>query len=442
MSSKAESQQFRSDLEAESLSSHIWERLIWTCHSAFFITLVISAAVALTNSAATWSDRSVLLGLTFSLIAWFLAGTMAGLFSRQPLPSTLVYFVLGLSALGALMAFHTIYILVAFGLAWQMMLFLPTRWAVLGMLTFTVTITLVIAAVEGGLTDTGRSIGLPMFSAIAMIYFVGTIMNQSRERQRLIEDLQSTRAELASSERQAGVLEERQRLAREIHDTLAQGFTSIVMHMETAESLVPSGSSEVHKHIDQVRRTARESLAEARRLVWALQPPALEGVSLPDAIGRLAQNWANESGITVSTAVTGAWRPQHPEMEVTMLRAAQEALANIRKHAQASQVTVTLSYMEDVLVLDVQDDGVGFDPTQKQEIPDDQVNGGFGLKAMRQRVEQLRGRVFVESTPGEGTTLVAEIPIVLGVMNGHDDSGDGRAYIVPEEETRERSAHD
>ena len=167
---------------------------------------------------------------------------------------------------------------------------------------------------------------------------------------------------LVEQGRQIGALEERQRLAREIHDTLAQGFASIVMHLEAAEQALPAQPETALDHLDGARRTAREGLAEARRVVWALRPEILEGTSLPEAIERIAQRWSEESGVAVSTDVTGTPRPLPTHTEATLIRAAQEALANVRKHARAQAVAITLSFMEDVVALDVRDDGMGFDP--------------------------------------------------------------------------------
>jgi signal transduction histidine kinase len=216
---------------------------------------------------------------------------------------------------------------------------------------------------------------------------------------------------LVEEGRQIGVLAERQRLAREIHDTLAQGFTSIVMHLEAAEQALPANHETALSHIDWARGTARESLAEARRVVWALRPDILEGASLPQAIEHLVGRWSEESGVTASADVTGTTRPLPTHAEATLLRATQEALANVRKHARARNVAVTLSYMMDMVALDVRDDGVGFDPAPRGN---GDVEGGFGLAAMRERVEQQGGRLIVESAPGEGATLVVELPIPQG----------------------------
>lgn len=220
---------------------------------------------------------------------------------------------------------------------------------------------------------------------------------------------------LVAQAQETAVLRERQRLAREIHDTLAQGFTSIVMHLEAAEQALPSDREITERHLDQARSTARDSLAQARRVVDDLRPEVLESTPFDQAIGRVVEQWATRSGVAAEFKVTGEIRPLHPQVEVTLLRSSQEALANIRKHAQASTACVTLSYLGDTVILDVEDNGVGL--AQKATTPDGLTSSGFGLVAMRERVTQLGGELFVESEPGEGTTLSISLPLENGAPN-------------------------
>ena len=308
------------------------------------------------------------------------------------------------------MAIAPVYTMVSFALLWHVMMFVPMKWAIPGFLSLTGALTWSYSRGARSLDDLILEFIIPMMGVLATIAFVRAIIDQSKERHRLIGELQSTRSELALSERQAGILQERQRLANDIHDTLAQGFTSIVMQLEAAEGILTSDPNASHRHLDQARTTARESLGEARRLVWALRPPALDGASLPEALSRLASRWSEESGVAASAAFTGTPQPLSPEVEVTLLRASQEALANVRKHADASEVTLTLSYMSDLVILDVHDNGKGFVPADSLGPNNSRYGGGFGLEGMRQRVEQLRGRLSIESASGEGTTLVVEIP--------------------------------
>ncbi|HZA84746.1 MAG TPA: sensor histidine kinase, partial [Actinomycetes bacterium] len=238
--------------------------------------------------------------------------------------------------------------------------------------------------------------------------YMATVVRQSRERQQLIEQLQATRAELASAERQAGTLAERQRLARDLHDTLTQGFASVVLLLEAAEESLVTGRP-VDRHIEQALRSARDNLAESRRVVWALRPRPLAEQPLPQALGELTGRLAEETGLQAETVVTGTARPLPAEVEEALLRIVQEALANVRKHAAASRVTVTLSYLDDAVTLDVHDDGVGFDQAARVA-----AAGGLGLAAMGERVGALGGSMMIETAPGDGTTIAVEVPASAG----------------------------
>jgi signal transduction histidine kinase len=259
-----------------------------------------------------------------------------------------------------------------------------------------------------------------LFSRTLLITFVGlflrSVVRQAERRQRLVDELETARGETAAAERHAGVLEERQRLAREIHDTLAQGLSAIVVHLETAEQLLPADDSEVRTQVQRARAVARESLDETRRVMSALRPRLLERAELPEAMRRVGAEWGERIGVAIALTVTGAPTALHPEAEITLLRAVQESLANVRKHANAKRVTVTLSYMEDLVVLDVRDDGVGLSPDAAPAgSPSAMVRTSgemtrFGLVAMRERVEQLGGWLTIESEPGEGTTVTVALP--------------------------------
>ncbi|SDY48893.1 Signal transduction histidine kinase [Micromonospora pattaloongensis] len=218
-------------------------------------------------------------------------------------------------------------------------------------------------------------------------------------------------AQLLTQAREAGVLDERQRMAREIHDTLAQGLTGIITQLEAAEQ-TRDRSADWRRHVNNALALARESLTEARRSVRAVRPESLETARLPDALSELGARWSALHGVRADVHTTGAPRPLHPEIEVTLLRAAQEALANVARHAGASRVGLTLSYMADVVTLDVRDDGVGFDVAD-QPAPR-QPDGGYGLTAMRQRVTRVGGELTVESEPGGGTAVSASVPALPG----------------------------
>jgi signal transduction histidine kinase len=228
----------------------------------------------------------------------------------------------------------------------------------------------------------------------------------------MIAENTGLQAQLLTQAREAGAGDERQRMAREIHDTIAQGLTGIVTQLEAAQQT--SNDAERERRIDNAKRLARDSLAEARRSVQALRPQALENSRLPEALADEVARWSVTSGVTGDVETTGQARALHPEVEVTLLRVAQEALANVAKHADASRAGVTLSYMEDVVSLDVRDDGAGFAVTERNghlagETP---AAGGFGLIAMRQRVSRLAGQLEIESEPGAGTAVSASLPAI------------------------------
>jgi signal transduction histidine kinase len=261
----------------------------------------------------------------------------------------------------------------------------------------------------------------------AMLWFLAWFLwrsdNQDRERRQALADLNEANGRLVATiaenedlhrqliaqAREAGVAEERRRMAREIHDTLAQGLTGIVTQLQAAEQAAgrphadPTGW---RRHVAAATQLARDSLSEARRSVDALRPEPLERCRLSEALADVAERWATLNGIPVQAQTTGTARPIRPEIEFALLRAAQEALANVARHAHATRVGLTVSYMENEVALDVRDDGVGFDPAT---LPD---NGGFGLIAMRQRIADLSGTVEVESEPGGGTAISTCIPTV------------------------------
>jgi signal transduction histidine kinase len=239
-------------------------------------------------------------------------------------------------------------------------------------------------------------------SSVAFGTWVHRIIAQSAERAELIGRLEAAQAELAEVSRRAGTLAERQRLAGEIHDTLAQGLTSIVMLLQTAEPKIATDPDEASRHVGLATQTAREGLAEARAMVAALTPTHLEAGTLDEALRRLTDRIGAELAIGATFEVRGQARPLPAAVEVALLRVGQEALANVRKHAAAKNVHVALCYGGQATRLDVTDDGAGFDPAQ--------MNGGYGLRGMRGRILAAGGSFGVRARPGAGTALSVEVP--------------------------------
>ncbi|MET9765551.1 sensor histidine kinase [Streptomyces sp. NPDC006372] len=244
-----------------------------------------------------------------------------------------------------------------------------------------------------------------LFCLVTLVFSVAIgiwtirIIEQSQERAELIAELDASRHEVGRLSEAHGALAERERLAREIHDTLAQGFTSLVMLIQAVEAELDQDVAEARRHLRLMDATARQNLAEARALVAGGAPADLDGASLPDALDRLAARH------DATLAVTGPVRVLPAGPEVVALRACQEALANARKHAGSSAVVgVTLRYADDVLTVSVRDDGPGFDPAA--------VRGGYGLAGLRARAVEVGGTAEVRSAPGDGTVVTVRLPLV------------------------------
>jgi signal transduction histidine kinase len=391
----------------------VWEKWDWLWTAIFYLSAIVSAAFMLLDDNRAAPAWAALL-LTGVLLLWHWAGMRFayrdGADWNERTYARLIVILGDVLLWFVLVTLSPAYYILLFGLFGQVFRHLPIRYAIFA------AILLALGILFEQVSDSGASfspaeplvwvyliIGL---ACILLGVWVAAIIGQSTRRRELIEQLEAAQAELAAAERREGVLEERQRLAREIHDTLAQGFTSIVMNLEAAEQALPDDLPTLQKHLDQARGTARSSLDQARRVVQDLRPDLLEEQSLPPAIERTAERWEEETGIPVTTAITGAPSALHPDVEVTLLRAAQEALNNIRKHAQATAVQLTLSYMGDVVILDVQDNGLGLDGAEPSAL-----TGGYGLQAMRERAELCGGSLTLESDKGEGTTVVVSIPV-------------------------------
>jgi signal transduction histidine kinase len=359
---------------------------------------------------ASAGERWVVTGLAALIAAWHLG--FLRLWTDEQGPWLVLVYLAGLFGLWfVLTGIHPAFFSLLLALYPQTFRFLRLPLAVLAAVALSVLVVWRQVLVSGQplAESEGAIIGglLSVVFGYMFAFWITRIIDQSYERRRLIEQLEATRGELAAAEREGGRLAERQRLARDIHDTLAQGFVSIVLQLQAAEAELPADAAEARAHLERARRTARDNLAEARRLVWDLRPEALSAAPLGEALGRLAGRVAEETGMVATASVTGTPRPLSADAEVTLLRVTQEALANVTRHANAGRVAVTLSYMDDEAALDVRDDGAGFTPSADGHGP----NGGLGLRGMRERVEALGGRLAVESTPGRGTTIAVTVPV-------------------------------
>jgi signal transduction histidine kinase len=230
--------------------------------------------------------------------------------------------------------------------------------------------------------------------------WIHRIVSESQERAELIMELEESREEVGRLSREAGVAAERARLAAEIHDTLAQGFTSLVTLVQAAESELDRDTEKARKHLTLAARTARENLTEARALVAGLTPSALGTGSLDQAIRRQLERFAEETPVSVTYRADGDSVTLPTVLEVVLLRMVQESLTNVRKHSRATEVTITLHVKETCASMRVADNGAGFDPEQPAD--------GFGLRGMRNRAAEVGGRLSVQSG-SDGTTVELEV---------------------------------
>jgi signal transduction histidine kinase len=210
--------------------------------------------------------------------------------------------------------------------------------------------------------------------------------------------------QLLDQARTLGVRTERARLARDLHDTVAQGLVAVVTQLEAIDDTTLADDA-ARRRVDNAKALARQSLAEARRAVSALRPPALDDATLPEAIGVTLTAWGEVNHIATDLTVSGTPRPA--AADPALLRVVQEALSNAARHSGARRVAVSLDYLEDAVLLDVHDDGAGFCPDQARR---PSATGGHGLPSMAERLRLAGGTLAVESEPGAGCVVSAAVP--------------------------------
>jgi len=386
-------------------TDHVWRRWVENPYAFYYTPLAIATGVLLLVPGHRWGER-VTGVVTAALTAYWFHRWILHVRSeagRYALAHRLLLAFVGVVLTSILAVIHDAYLINLLMLVMHFFVALPVVWSIC--------LTILIAFPTGRMYDTHGEIPNATSEIISVLFLrvpimvmfgivVRTAAAQNEERRRLLDTL-------AAAERRAGTLEERQRLAREIHDTLAQGLAAIVMHLEQADAASSDSSgadatSAVRPHVDFARAIARENLEEARRMLTALRPEALElEGGLGAAVERVCGEWSRRNEIPCAVHVTGDVLQLHPEVEVMLLRTSQELLANVRKHAGAAHVTVTLSYISDVVALDVRDDGTGFDAGA--------VTGGFGLRGLRERAAQCLGQLGLRhEAPACGDRIARE----------------------------------
>ncbi|CAN5347097.1 sensor histidine kinase [soil metagenome] len=359
-------------------------------HVAVLGTAIVLAAILVLSEPEPWQAAVGGVAIVAFVASWFLVGWRCG----QGSPATAVFLVVVILFSGAVtLANPTLAIVqcVAFPLVWTR---IQGVWAAV-VANFGVA----IAVGSGMYLATASLMQSVVIEALSLAFSIGlglwitSIATQSDERRRLLDELRDTQAQLALVNRDAGVTSERDRLAREIHDTIAQDLTGIVLVAQRASRELAGGTSPAAS-LELLEESARAALAETRSLVAATASPGLEG-GLPAAVKRLAERFERETGVivgVVSPSSTSSADRLDRDTEVVLLRVAQEGLANVRKHSGASRVTITI----DCRSLTVSDNGRGFDTTAEST--------GFGIVGMRERLALVDGTVHIASG-ADGTTV-------------------------------------
>lgn len=391
-----------------------WRTLTWLQH-ILIVVLTVVCAVRAGTTGAPWVPQLV---LSVALLLLYAVGVLRSW--RSP------SWVAGLTIIwAALVVVSAENVWIAFSLWLLAAHLLRLGWAIAYSL---VVLGVVIAApwASKGTITLPEVLGPLIGAAFALFVSRGQVqlVRDSLERQRLVDSLvaaqtetEALHAELVAAQREAGAQAERTRLSRDIHDTLAQGFSSIVLLARAGQARDEAALRELVHRIEQA---ASDGLADARRVVAALSPVELEGASLPAALRRLADALGEQTGIQAVLRAEGDVDAVPTAVEVALLRTAQGALANVRQHAQASRVVLSLLGTEDGVRLDIVDDGVGFDAATLVAAPgpaasgDSGSTGGYGLTASRARLRELGGTLEVESAPGQGTTVSATVPLTRG----------------------------
>ncbi|GAA4024028.1 sensor histidine kinase [Allokutzneria multivorans] len=373
------------------MEERLWER-VGVLHALLVAMMVVAAVITLSDTRVSGSDQVLVLGLSAVALLWHWL-----MVARHPewwtrvLPMT-VYWTGATGLVLGMVSVHQSYSVVLYAL-YPLMFVTLDWWGLLPVAGVTGAVAWLLAG-----PSAPRGVLLSVLSSTAVALLIALFVNALLRQH---EKLRDTRAELAVASRHAGVLEERERLARELHDTVAQSFTSIVTHLEAADQAFDDRAEDAREHVLTARSTAREGLDEVRRSVQALRPDLLEDRSLPQALERTLTRWSATSGVRAELRTTGSVTALHPETETALLRITQEALTNVARHAGANRVIVSLSYLGDTVTLDVDDDGAGITSVRE---------GGFGLVGMRERIEGVGGELTIESEPGQGTTIAASVP--------------------------------
>lgn len=407
--------------------AHTWANLIGSIRIGQAVITVVLLVIGAVRASADGIPLPWVLALSLVFLGWYGGGLLLG--ERTADRRLATWWLLGLTLIWlGTVAVSPEFVWLAFPL-WLLAGFvMRLRWA---LLLSAVVLAVVIAAplLHTGATSYANVIGPLVGGVFAFGISRGylELVRDGRERRRLIASLVATQQEMAAlqdelarTQRESGASAERTRVSRDIHDTVAQSVSSIGMLARSA--LEADDAAQSTRALGQIGALAAEGLADARRIVNALMPAELESTALGDALGRMLVRLAEETGIATTLHVDDDLPSLGIDAEVALLRTAQSALANVRSHADATRVVVTLADAGDAIRLDIVDDGIGFDATRWDA--QGGMGGGYGLRSMRARLRELGGGLDVESAPGDGTALSAHVPLG-GPVPARGAGGDG-----------------
>ncbi len=298
--------------------------------------------------------------------------------------------------------------LVFFALFPQLWAMLPRGWAIAWISVTFCFIGIEIYVLEGSnpasLPSIATALLVSFVTSLALGLFITRLVHETEQRAATIDVLHETQARLASVERDRGAHEERERMSREIHDTLAQGFTSVLALTRAADAALGRGDiPTARERLALVQATATDNLSQARLMVAETSPGHLVSRTLIEALDRLVTAIRTEAGLDARLEVIGTPVSLGAAADIVLLRAVQESLANVRKHARAARVTVQVRYVEgEPTRVEVTDDGIGFDDQPERR--------GFGLDGLLARAQEVGGSMRLTSRPEGGTSVVVEVP--------------------------------
>lgn len=396
---------------AEPVRARTWAGLIGSVRIGQAAITMVLVAIGSWRAALDGVPLPWVLAISLVFLGWYGGGFLLSERTRDRRLAAGWLLGLTLIWLGAV-ALSPEYVWLAFAL-WLLAGFvLRMRWAAaLSILILAVVISAPV--LHHGTTSYANVIGPLVGGVFALGISRGylELVRDARERRRLIaslvqahEEMAALQDELARTQRESGASAERTRVSRDIHDTVAQSMASIGMLARMARET----DADPARPLEQIAALAAEGLADARRIVNDLMPAELEQAALADALARMLDRLSDETGIAATLHADDGLPGLGLDAEVALLRTAQSALANVRAHAGASRVVVTLADAGDAVRLDIVDDGRGFD-SSRLEVPG--PDGGYGLRTMRARLRELGGGLDIESAPGDGTALSAHVPL-------------------------------